>query len=72
MAKKKKRERYERWQFSLDECKTQINIIEKSADPGYATAFLNVHLPDGRWLVFSMAEQHRVPIYKETKMEATA
>jgi len=62
---KKKKIPYERWQFSLDECKTQINIIEKSDDKGYATAFLNVHLPDGRWLVFEMSEEHRVPLYKK-------
>jgi len=60
-----KREKYERWQFSLDECKTQINIIGKGReDPGYATAFLNVTLPDGRWICFKIADDMRVPLYK--------
>lgn len=66
MSKKKKKVKYERWQFTLDECKTQINIIEsKEKGEGYATAFLNVHLPDGRWLVFTVDEAHRVPLYKD-------
>lgn len=62
-----KKEKYERDQFSLEECKTKINIIpSKEKGEGYATAYLNVHLPDGRWLVFSIDEDHRVPIYKES------
>jgi len=65
---KTKREQFERYQFTLDECKTQINIIPTSDDKGYATAFLNVHLPDGRWLVFKTDAATRIPLYKrETK-----
>ena len=63
----KKKEKYERWQFSLDECKTTINIITNSEDKGYGTAFLNIHLPDGRWLVFKIDEDHRVPLFKEER-----
>lgn len=62
---KQKKEKYERWQFTLDECKTQINIIEKSDDKKFAVAFLNVKLPDGRWLVFKTDDATRVPLYKD-------
>jgi len=60
-----KRKKYKRNQFTLDECKTQINIIEKSDDPGHACAFLNVHLPDGRWLVFTTDRENRIPLFKK-------
>lgn len=66
--RKQKKEEYERYQFSLDECKATINIISKGKnDPGYATAFLNIRLPDGRWVSFKMADDYRVPLYKEKK-----
>ena len=60
-----KKQKYKKSQFTLEECETQINIIEKSDDKGYGMAFLNVKLPDGRWLVFTTDKAHRVPIYKK-------
>ena len=62
---KKKRQRYEKSQFSLAECEININIIEKSEDKGHGCAFLNVHLPDGRWATFKTAEANRIPLYKK-------
>ena len=61
----KKKQEYERWQFTLDECETLINIIEKSDDKGYGCAFLNVKLPDGRSLVFETHRDTRIPLFKE-------
>jgi len=65
---KKKREKYERCQFDLKECEAQINIIEKEDDKGFATAFLNITLPDGRWVTFKMPDCQRVSIYKEKEV----
>ena len=66
---KPKRVKYERYQFSLDECKATINIIEsKEKGVGFATAFLNIHLPDGRWLSFEIAKPYRVPLYKDREV----
>ena len=62
---KKKREKYERWQFSLDECKGTINIIENDEDKGYGVAYLNIKFPDGRWAVFRTAEAHRIALFKK-------
>jgi len=65
---KPKRVKYERDQFNLDECKTNINIIPSpTKGKGFATAFLNIHLPDGRWLSFEIAEPYRVPLYKRVE-----
>ena len=62
---KKKRERYERQKFDLKECEANINIIEKADDKRFGTAFLNVKLPDGRWVTFEMVDCYRVPLFKE-------
>jgi hypothetical protein len=57
---------YERWQFDLQECKVNINIIKSDRKgKGFATAFLNLKLPDGRWITFEIVEADRVPLYKE-------
>jgi len=62
-----KRKKYERSRFDLAECKAEIMIIgaPKSKGRGYGVAFLNVTLPDGRWIPFKMQEACRVPMYKE-------
>jgi hypothetical protein len=66
MVEKKKRQKYEKSTFNLSECKAIIQIIPSGkADPGYGTAFLDILLPDGRWVVFKHVEDSRVPIYKE-------
>lgn len=67
MRNKAKLEKYERNQFNLSECKAHINIIDasQSKGKGYATAFLNIQLPDGRWVTFEMVDAERVPLYKE-------
>jgi len=60
-----KREKYDRDRFKLLECEAFIDIFPKGKeDPGFATAFLNIRLPDGRWLPFKMAEGARTCLYK--------
>jgi len=66
-----KKPKYERWQFSLDECKSQINIVQSQVKDEYGTAFLNLQLPDGRWLTFKIDNATRVPIYKENSCNKT-
>ena len=61
----KKRKKYERLEFDLEECKASINIIEKESEKGYGTAYLNITLPDGRWVSFKMPDCYRVPLYKK-------
>lgn len=67
----KKKQEYKKSQFTLAECETQINIIEKSDDKGYGMAFLNVKFPDGRWAVFTTDKVHRISLYKKQSEEKT-
>jgi hypothetical protein len=65
--KKDERQKYKKWRFDLKECEAHINLVEKQDDKGYATAYLNVLLPDGRWVVFSIDANHRIPLFKEAE-----
>ena len=70
MTEKKKSKKYEKSTFDLTECKATIQIIPSGkADPGYGTAFLNIQLPDGRWIPFKQSEGSRVPIYKREELK---
>jgi hypothetical protein len=51
-------------QFTLQECKTQINIVN-------GTAFLNLQTPDGRWIVFQSVEGRTVPEYALINVDDT-
>jgi hypothetical protein len=67
-----KRQKYERSSFDLSECKATIQVIPSGKqDPGYGTVFLNIQLPDGRWVPFKQVEGSRVPIYKEREEAKT-
>jgi hypothetical protein len=48
-------------QFTLEECKSQINIVN-------GKAFLNLQTPDGRWLVFESVEGRTVPEFEKTSV----
>jgi len=57
--------KYERTRFDLEECKVTIDIQPNPKDVSYGTAYLNIKLPDGRWLVFEVAHNYRVPLFEE-------
>lgn len=60
-----KRQKYEKTSFDLTECKCTIQIIPSGkCDLGFGVAFLNILLPDGRWIPFKQVEGSRIPIYK--------
>jgi hypothetical protein len=54
--------------FHLSECDAEIDLYEQNKS-GYGTAFLNVKLPDGRWIAFKSVENVRIPMYKDTVAE---
>ncbi len=60
-------DRYERDKFKLSECDADIQIIgdEHGPNRGYGTVFLNVTLPDGRWVSFRIIEGARIPLYRK-------
>lgn len=59
-----KSKKYARESFKLGECDACIQILPLGRqDPGFATAFLNIKFPDGRWIAFRISEGMRVPIY---------
>lgn len=52
-------------QFTLEECKSQINIVN-------GKAFLNLQTPDGRWLVFESIEGRTIPEYEPSVVPKSA
>jgi hypothetical protein len=67
-----KKQRYRKNRFDLSECKVEINIVQNSNDKDFGTAFLNVTLPDGRWIPFRAAEESRVPLLKNDDYQKMA
>lgn len=58
--------KYEKDTFNLSKCEASIHIVQID-ETDYGTAFLNVKLPDGRWIPFKQVEGSRVPLKREEK-----
>lgn len=68
MSKKKpKLIKFKRDKFDLSECEATIQIVQNIGTTKHGTAFLNIRLPDGRWIPFKQVEGSRVPLKREEK-----
>lgn len=69
MAKKKvKKEEYEKQRFDLSECEVEISIVQNEDNPDFGTAFLNIRLPDKRWIPHCLNVDSRVPYVKNPEL----
>jgi len=62
---RQKKQKYNKNKFSLKECEAHINVVSRGEEE--ATAFLNIQLPDGRWAVFEVHPDCKIPLFKEKK-----